>query len=124
MSGVLSIQGSVIVAADDDTTDFAPYLGIARKYGLNLHAVTPLELTTDSPVAVGLNGLQAHVLIMVANYPVTMTLTTDSGDVDASPIVGDFAIVMSPLDPYTAISFARVAGQATSVKMFVGQKAA
>lgn len=121
MSGVLSINGSVIVAASDDSTDFAPYLGLDQKLGIERHSIVSLELDTDDPAEVAMHGMEAHVVIAIANRQVAMLVTSDEGDDQAVPC-DPMAILISESAPISALKFTRVAGEATSVKLFIAQK--
>lgn len=119
---VLSVTGSVLVSLDDDTTDFAPYMGLDHRMALARGPmVVPLELDTDSAVVVDLNGLSIHALVALSNRKVKMTMTSTDGTAQSVPC-DPIAFLVSESVPITALSFTRVAGQATSVKLLLAQK--
>lgn len=114
----LVISGSVV-----DTPDGA----IARVFDDRVRCSPDPEmrlvaLLADSPVAVQLDGLTAvNVIRIEADNPVTALLTSAAGAAQA--IAGVSLTIISRAVPYTAISLVRVAGQATTVRLILGQGA-
>lgn len=82
-------------------------------------------LGVDSPVSVPLDGLTNVGVVHCVpqdGAAVTMRLTSGAGSQQLVP-VDDLATIISRSVPFTAIDLIRVAGQATTVHLFLGQKA-
>lgn len=114
----LVISGSVV-----DTPDGS----IARVFDDRVRC-TPdpeqrvLALLSDAPQVVSLDGLTAiNVIRLDADNPVTALLTSAAGSAQA--VIGESLNLISRAVPYTAISLVRVAGQATTVRLILGQGA-
>lgn len=81
-----------------------------------------IALTSDMAATVGLDGLSGvHALYLEANAPVTANLTFAAGSPQA--VKGETIIIVSRAVAITAISLVRVAGQATTVRLILGQGA-
>lgn len=121
---IASLQGSLLVSADNNSEEFLPSLAIDERVflGAGKHAVIPVDLTSDAPVVVDMHGLSAHIVVARATSgKAKMTVTSTDGAAQNVPI-DPLGIVISRSVPITAISFTRVAGVANSVKLFIGQK--
>jgi hypothetical protein len=83
-----------------------------------------LDLTVDTPVVVSFGGVtNAHVVMLHATGgKVKATLTSADGTSQAVP-VEPLLILMNRTVPVTAISLTRVATVATSVTVFLGERA-
>lgn len=120
---IASITGALVVSADDNSDEFLPTIALDERHGLARHAVIPVDLASDAPVAVQMNGVSAHVLwARSATGKVSMTVSSADGASQTVP-VDRTAILISRSVPFTSISFTRVAGEANSVKLFIGQLA-
>lgn len=105
---------------------------VAKRFCERVPLAVPVErrliqLTTDSPTVVGLDGMTVASLTINTNLPeiqqapsrVTVTLT--NADVSAQSIeVDDLLELLCRSKPYTAITLTRVAGQATTVELLLG----
>lgn len=81
-----------------------------------------VDLGTDAPVSVGLDGLtDVCVLYLESDNPVTVLLTSPAGSAQSLPL--ETMYVVSRAAPFTAITLVRVAGQATTVRLILGQEA-
>jgi hypothetical protein len=114
--GALAISGSVVDLPDGT---------IARTFDERI-ACSPaperrvVVLSTDSPVSVQLDGLAGvTALFLESSASVAVTLTYGAGS--PSDHHGETIIVVSRAVPITAISLVRVAGQATTVSLILGQ---
>lgn len=85
--------------------------------------VQDLDLTGDAPASVSFGGVaNAHVVVMKAvGGKVRARLTSAEGAQQAVPF-DTYFILMSESAPITAIDLTRVAGTATSVRVFLGEK--
>ena len=82
-----------------------------------------LDLTTNDPVSVPLTGLSAaHVVFMRATGKVRVRLTSDDGSAQAVPCDPTLNIISQSV-PITALDITRVADQATTVDIFLGERA-
>ena len=87
------------------------------------HYVEP-NLTVDTPVVVGFGGVtNAHVVVIAPDNgkKVTARLTSADGTEQAIPVDDTFILITRTV-PVTAIDLTRVAGTATKVKVFLGEK--
>lgn len=85
-------------------------------------AMRVIELTADPAFVVNLDGLaEVHVLYVESDQPVTVEVTSDAGVSQSIPLESMF--VVSRAVPITAIALVRVAGQATTVRLILGQEA-
>lgn len=83
---------------------------------------TDITLGADSAEAVAFGDVtSAHVVIMKASGKVTARLTSSEGTTQIVPF-DSFLILLSETVPYTAVDLQRVAGQSTTVKVFLGEK--
>lgn len=79
-----------------------------------------ISLTSDAAFAVNLDGLtEVHVISLESDRPVTVLLTSTAGTAQALPV--ESTRIVSRAVPFTAISLVRVAGQATTVRLILGQ---
>lgn len=114
-----------MVSADDNAAEFLPSIALDERLylGAGKFAVIPVDLTGDAPVVVDMHGLSAHIVFARASSgKARMTVTSTDGAAQNVPI-DPIGLVISRSVPITAISFTRVAGEANSVKLFIGQKA-
>jgi len=82
-----------------------------------------IDLSSDSPAAVSFGGVaSANIITMKATGKVKARLTSADGSVQAIPF-DDYFILMSRSVPITAIDLTRVSGVATTVHVFLGEKA-
>jgi hypothetical protein len=79
-----------------------------------------ITLTSDSAFAVNLDGMtEIHALDLESDSPVTVVLTSTAGTAQSVPV--ESMRIVSRAVPFTAISLVRVAGQATTVRLILGQ---
>lgn len=97
---------------------------IDEAVGLIRKSLSIFDLTVDTPVAVGFGGLtNAHVLIVkTVGGKVRLRITTADGATQAIPVDSFYASISLTV-PITAIDVTRVAGQPTTVKVFLGERA-
>lgn len=82
----------------------------------------PVPLTVDSAVPVDLSAFgSVHVIMIEADFPVVAKYTSAAGSAQGVP--SEFAFLISRQSPITALSLTRVAGQATTVRLTLGQGA-
>jgi hypothetical protein len=80
-------------------------------------------LTADAAQAVSFGGVtNAHVVIVSADRPITVRLTSAAGAVQAIP-VDDQIVIISRTSPFTAITLTRTPATLTNVNVFLGEKA-
>lgn len=78
-----------------------------------------IELTSDASFSVSLDGMTAiHALYLEADASVTLVVTYTGSP---QSIQGESHTIISRAAPITAISLVRVAGQATRVRLILGQ---
>lgn len=82
------------------------------------------QLQNDSPATqVAFGGVvNAHVLIVSSDQPITVQLTSAFGVLQQAPCDGSL-IVISQLKPVTSIALVRAPGTLTNVSVFVGEMA-
>ncbi len=81
-----------------------------------------VALEADAPESVPFGDVtSANVVLIKANRKVTVRLTSSEGTTQILP-VDSILYLISESVPYTAIDLTRVVGQATSVKVFLGEK--
>jgi len=116
--GTLAFQGSLAALPDGDV--FRP---LDVRVPLALPAeVRSVPLAADAPVAVNLAAFgNVHVLLIEADFPVVAAFTSAAGTAQAVP--GEIHFLVSRASPITALSLTRVAGQATMVRLTLGQGA-
>ena len=107
-------------------TSLDPSLATPIDEPLALKSKQPSDITlsVDTPVAVPFGTLvNAHVVILKAlGGKVKARLTSADGTTQAIPF-DTFLILMSQTVPITAIDLTRVLATATTVKVFLGEKA-
>jgi hypothetical protein len=107
-------------------TSLDPSLATPIDEPLALKSKQPSDITlsVDTPVAVPFGTLvNAHVVILKAlGGKVKARLTSADGTTQAIPF-DSFLILMSQTVPITAIDLTRVLATATTVKVFLGEKA-
>lgn len=114
----LILQGSIAELPDGS---------VARVYDVRVPCLpAPSErlitLSSDSAFVVSLDGAtEISVLYVEADFPVTVTVTSTAGSAQALP--AEFLHLVSREVPITAISLIRAAGQATTVRLILGQGA-
>lgn len=81
-----------------------------------------IALTSDSPFVVVFDGITGvNVLYVESDQPVKMTVDSTAGSAQTLPL--EFLALISRSVAITAITFVRVAGQATTVRLILGQEA-
>ena len=81
-----------------------------------------IALSSDAPFVVSFDGLiGANVVQVEADHPVRMTIDSVAGSAQTIPL--EFISLVSRSIDITAITFVRVAGQATTVRLTLGQEA-
>lgn len=79
-------------------------------------------LTADSVQAVAFGGVaNAHVVMIFSNQKIKARLTSADGATQVIPVDGFLALISESV-PFTALDLQRVAGQETTVKVFLGEK--
>jgi hypothetical protein len=114
----LILQGSIAELPDGS---------VARTYDVRVPcSPAPSErlitLADDAPFAVSLDGwTEIAVLYVEADFPITVSVTSTAGTSQTVPL--EFIHLVSREVPITAISLIRAAGQATAVRLILGQGA-
>jgi hypothetical protein len=82
-----------------------------------------ITLTSDALTPVSFGGLsQAHVVVAkIVGRRVRFSVTSAAGS-DQVVSVDSFFVLITETEPLTAISIQRLAGEETSVKLFLGEK--
>jgi hypothetical protein len=100
---------------------------VARTYDQRVPVAPPpserlIMLASDAPFSVSLDGMtEISVLYVESDFPVTVQVTSDAGSAQSLPV--EFLHLISREVPITAISLVRAAGQATTVRLILGQGA-
>jgi len=114
----LIIQGSVLDAPDGSVA----WLFDVRVPCIPAPEHRMITLAADAPFSVSLDGLTGiNVIYLEADNPVTVVATSTAGAAQSLP--AEFFHLVSREVPITAISLVRVAGQATTVRLILGQEA-
>lgn len=80
------------------------------------------QLTSDAPFAVSLDGMTGvNVIHVQADQPVRISVDSAVGTAQTLPL--EYFSLISRSVAITAITFLRVAGQATTVTLILGQEA-
>jgi hypothetical protein len=114
----LILQGSLAELPDGS---------VARTYDVRVPCVVPpseriVTLSSDSAFPVSLDGAtEISVIYVEADFPVTVVLTSAAGTAQNAP--AELLHLVSREVPITAISLIRAAGQATTVRLILGQGA-
>jgi hypothetical protein len=114
----LMLQGSLLVLPEGD---------VFRSVDQRMPLARPAEarsftLSTDAPFVVSLAEMPAvHLLQIEADFALTIAVTSAAGTSQSIPV--EFLFLVSRKVPITGISLLRVAGQATAVRMILGQGA-
>lgn len=126
MSDTFSLQGSLQTtpAVGAPSGFFTLIAQLDEQLVLGVKRQDEVALTVDTPVAVAFGGVaNAHVVMLkTIGGKIRARLTSADGSTQAVP-VDSFALVMSRTVPVTAIDLTRVTGQATTVEIFLGQRA-
>lgn len=126
MSDTFSLQGSLQTtpAVGAPSGFFTLIAQLDEQLVLGVKRQDEVALTVDTPVAVAFGGVtNAHVIMLkTVGGKIRARLTSADGSTQAIP-VDSFALVMSRSVPVTAIDLTRVTGQATTVEIFLGQRA-
>ena len=94
---------------------------ISEKVLLKLKQFSDVVLDTDAVEPVGFGEVvNAHVIMIKASGKVTVRLTSAEGATQIIPVDTVLQLISESV-PYTAIDLQRVVGQATSVKVFLGE---
>lgn len=81
-----------------------------------------IELTSDSPFGVALDGItKVNALCVESDHPVSMRIDSAAGSSQTIPLESLYLVSRSVA--ITAITFVRVAGQVTTVRLIFGQGA-
>lgn len=89
---------------------------------LKLKQFTDVVLDADPAEVVPFGEVvSAHVIMMKSSGKVIARLTSADGTTQIVPVDTTLQLISESV-PYTAIDLQRVAGQATSVKVFLGEK--
>lgn len=79
-----------------------------------------IPLTSDAAFIVAMDGLtEINAIDIESDQPVTVVLTSAAGTAQSVPV--ESIRIVSRAVPFTAISLVRVAGQATTVRLILGQ---
>jgi len=114
----LLIQGTVFELPAGVSKVFDRRIALAREASSRV-----IALTSDSPVAVNLDGWTGiHALELQADTKIVALITTADGANQALP-VDDLLVLVSRTTPITALSLVRVTGQSATVKVTLAQKA-
>lgn len=90
---------------------------------LDQKTLAPYQLTADTPQQVAYAGVvNGNVVIVNADQPMTVQITSASGVLQSIPI-DDQLIIISRTVPITAIQLVRTPGTLTNVAVFVGEMA-
>lgn len=114
----LILQGSIAELPDGS---------VARVYDVRVPcSPAPSErlvtLSSNSSFPVSLDGATAiSVLYVESDFPVTVVVTSAAGTAQTLPV--EFLHLVSRETPITAVSLIRAAGQATTVRLILGQGA-
>lgn len=114
----LMLQGSLLVLPEGD---------VFRSVDQRVPLARPAEsrsfaLSTDAPFVVNLAEMPAiNILQLEADFAVTVSVTSAAGTSQSVPL--EFLFLVSRKVPITGISLLRVAGQATAVRLILGQGA-
>jgi hypothetical protein len=123
MADTFRLSGTYAVKLSTGTSSGAPSIEALLDESLLLarKLTQRLDLTVDTPVTISFGGLtKAHVIIIRADAKVKLRLTSADGSTQAVPVEPLF-IAMSQTVQFTALDITRVAGQATSVEVFLGE---
>lgn len=125
MADSFKLLGSYETLPLGSPLSFAPSIvaQINEQRTLKAKHVQDVELTADAPAAVSFGGVaSAHVVVLKAvGGKVRARLTSPDGIQQAVPF-DTYLILMSESVPVTALDLTRVAGTATSVRVFLGEK--
>ena len=96
---------------------------IDERVGLANKVIGLYELTTDSPVSVGLGGLTGAnvVIVKTVGGKARVRLTSSDGTTQAVPVDSLMVLITSSV-AVTAIDLTRGAGVSTTVKVTLGQQ--
>ena len=126
MSAIFRLNGSYISTPSSGNPSGQPSVNthIDEVVGLVRQAVSSVSLSSDSPASVDLCGLtNINVLMLKAvGGKVTVDITSADGT-DQSIPVDSFLALTTQTVPITAITLTRVAGRATTVSLFLGERA-
>lgn len=116
--GTLQFQGSLLAMPDGDV-----FRSIDQRMPLAQDAEKrSIVLAVDSPVVIDLAEMPlVHMLMIEADNPITVRLTSTAGTNQLAPC--EFLFLVSRGVPITGISLVRVAGQTTTVRLTLGQGA-
>ncbi len=126
MADSFKLQGSYAVSPLTSPLSFAPSVlaDINESRTLKAKQVTEHTLDADAPVNVDFGGVvNANVITLKAvGGKVRARFTSADGSQQSVPF-DTYFILMSESVPVTAIDLTRVAGTATTVRVFLGEKA-
>ncbi len=97
---------------------------LSESVGLVRKSVASFNLTADTATVIPLNGLtQVNVLVVkTIGGKVRLRITSADGTTQAIPVDSFYASISLSV-PITAIDVTRVAGQQTTVRAFLGERA-
>ena len=125
MADVFRLQGGWVAGASNAAlsgtpqvdAQFAPVMAIDGKCEVEY------TLSADSAQSISFAGLdEANVVIVVSDSKVRLRLTSSDGSQQSVPCDGLFVLVSETV-AVTALDATRVAGQSTSVKVFLAKRA-
>ena len=128
MGMMFEVKGDVTVTPTNErlvgATSGVPSVGVPLNESIELQQAitTRVVLSSDSPVAVGLNGMSGvHAIQLRADGKVRARLTSADGSQQAIP-VDKLLVLISESVPFTALDLTRVAGTETIIDVTFGQK--
>ena len=126
MADAFRLSGSYSTTPTSGTPSGDPEVEalIEESVGLTSKTIGVYALTVDTPVTVDFGGLtNANVIaIRAVGGKVKARLTSADGSTQAVP-VDPLLLSISKTVPVTAIDLTRVAGVATTVRVFLGERA-
>ena len=119
------LSGSLVSSPSGaESGDPGPIAPLDEALTLKRQLVDVYDLAADAPQAVAFGGLsQAHVVsIKAVGGKLRARITSADGAQQSIPVDG-YLFLRSDTVPITAIDLTRVAGTATTAKVFLGEKA-
>lgn len=126
MADVFKLAGSYATLLAGGEASGVPVEGaqLSESVTLKRKSVQTHDLVADAPVVVSLGGLsQFEVLVLRAvGGKVRVRLTSADGASQSVPVDG-LLVLISLAVPFTAMDLTRLAGTATTVVVFMGERA-
>lgn len=120
-----TLRGAWDISPNSTASSGSPSLGVPFEeiHVTDKFYVDEVELLADVPVAVSFGGItNAHIIGITSDRKVRIRLTSSDGTQQSIPVDG-FLKLISRTTPITAIDLTRVAGQTTTVRIFLCQRA-